>query len=211
MEQWKDVKGFEGIYQISTRGRLKSFKKDPRGRILLNNNSKGDYLSVVLASGGNIRYTRIHRLVAETFIPNPKKLPEVNHRDHNRQNNRAENLEWTTRVENHRDALKHNPAMIEGMIYYNKFIRPRLPKNIRQMQTKHLQKFQFISCNPPIEQYTMDGKYMGSFNNAKEAERKTGVCSRNICQVVSREEYRPGKIRKQAGGYKWQYTKELQE
>lgn len=182
METWKDIKGFEGIYQISNMGRVKSFKADPNGRILSIKNSKGDYLNIVLCHGNKRRSVKVHRLVAEAFIPNPDNKPEVNHKDGNKQNNRVENLEWVTRIENQRHALAHNPNILKGMVQYNRYIRPRT-----------------------IQQFTMDGRFVAEYANSTEAEKATGVCQRNILQVAGREEYKPGKIRKQAGGYIWRF------
>ncbi len=182
MEIWKDINGFEGIYQVSNKGRLKSFKQYPDGYILSTKNKKGDYLSVVLAGGGNVRYTRIHRLVAEAFIPNPKNLPEVNHKDCDKQNNRAENLEWITRTGNHIHAIKHNPDIIKGMNHYNRFVRPKT-----------------------ILQYSLDSKLLAEFPNSIAAGKATGVCYRNILQVAGKDEYRPGLTRSQAGGYIWKF------
>jgi hypothetical protein len=188
LEVWKDIKGFEGSYQISNKGRLKSFHKDKNGYIRSNKNSKGDYLSVVLMSGKHKKSTRIHRLVAEAFIPNPLNKPEVNHKDGNKQNNRVENLEWVTRKENAEHARKHNPNIIKHMNKYNQIIRPRM-----------------------INQYTLDGKFLNYFWNATEASKATGVCQRNILQVASQDEYKPGLTRKQAGGYIWKYRDEGRE
>lgn len=188
METWKDIKGFEGIYQISNMGRLKSFKGGPRGRILSNKNSNGGYFSVVLCYGTKRRYTRIHRLVAEAFVPNPHNKPEVNHIDGNKQNNRADNLEWVTRAENHSHAIKMNPNMIKGMIRYNRYTRPKT-----------------------IQQFSLDGNFVAEYPNAAEASRVTGICQRNILQVANRDEYRPGKTRRQAGGFIWRFKPEAEE
>ena len=101
-EIWKDIKDFEGIYQISNMGRLKSLKRG-RGRILSQTNSKGGYFSVVLAYGSKKRSTRIHRLVYEAFVGNiPKghKL-HVHHINHNKQDNRLENLKLVTTKEHY--------------------------------------------------------------------------------------------------------------
>lgn len=185
MEIWKDIEGFEGIYQISTKGRLKSFKAVKDGQVLSNKNSKGDYLSVVLQYKGIKKHARIHRLVAEAFIPNPDNKPEVNHIDGNKQNNCVENLEWVTRLENARHAIKSNPNIIRGINRYNKFIRPKT-----------------------IQQLSLDGILLMEFPNSKEAEKITGVCHRNILQVASGDEYKPGRTRKQAGGYIWRYKDE---
>lgn len=188
METWKDIKGFEGIYQISNMGRLKSFKSDPSGRILSLKNRKGDYLSIVLCYGTKRRYTRIHRLVAEAFVPNPHNKPEVNHIDGNKQNNRADNLEWVTRTENHRHAIKMNPNILWGIVKYNRFTRPKT-----------------------IQQFSLDGNFVAEYPNAAEASRVTGICQRNILQVANRDEYRPGKTRSQAGGFIWRFKPEAEE
>ena len=188
METWKDIKGFEGIYQISNMGRVKSFKADPNGRILSIKNSKGDYLNIVLCHGNKRRSVKVHRLVAEAFVPNPHNKPEVNHIDGNKQNNRADNLEWVTRAENHRHALALNPDMTKGMIKYNRFIRAKI-----------------------VQQFTLDGRYVAEYRNSAEAARATGVCQRNILQVANRDEYRPGKTRRQAGGFIWRFKPEAEE
>lgn len=87
-EIWKDVKGFEGIYLISNKGRLASSKRGD-WCVLSNVNSKGWYISVVLQYGDNRKSTKIHRLVYETFvksIPNGKRY-HIHHKDGNKQNN----------------------------------------------------------------------------------------------------------------------------
>jgi len=181
-EKWKPIKGFEGVYKISSHGRLKSFKSALRGRILSNINKNGDYISVVLGVKDKIRYCRIHVLVAEAFISENHEGLEVNHIDGNKQNNHIDNLEWVTRKENIRQAISLNPNILKGMIHYNKYVRP---KKIRQL--------------------TLSGELINKFNNAKEAQKITGVCQRNILQVAARTEWKPGKIRSQAGGYKWMF------
>ena len=91
-EVWKDVKGFEGLYQISSLGQVKSLR---RNKILKPKKHRCGYLIVDLCNNGEkTRY--IHRLVAEAFIPNPNNLPQVNHIDENKKNNSVNNLEWCT-------------------------------------------------------------------------------------------------------------------
>ena len=104
-EVWKWIRGYEGLYQGSTKGRIKSFHSG-EGRILTPLVAKGGYLRVKLTKDGKIRTCLIHRLVAELFIANPENKPEVHHRDDNPANNCVENLEWVTEEENTRYALE---------------------------------------------------------------------------------------------------------
>lgn len=89
MEEWKNIESFEG-YQVSNEGRIKNSK----GNILKCEKSCWGYLRVGLWKDGKQAHKQIHRLVAEAFLPNPQNLPQVNHKDENKQNNSAENLEW---------------------------------------------------------------------------------------------------------------------
>lgn len=96
-EVWKDIKGYEGLYQISNLGRV---KRVTTGRILKGDKNKDGYLLVKLCKNSIGSNKRIHRLVAEAFIPNPENKPQVNHIDENKINNRVDNLEWVTANEN---------------------------------------------------------------------------------------------------------------
>lgn len=186
-EIWKPVPGFEGLYEVSNLGRLKSYKQDPRGKILNLTNAKGDYLRVVLQGIGKQRKsTSVHRLVAEAFIPNESGLPEVNHKDGNRQNNKAENLEWCTTAENIRHAINMHPIQLAAMHRYNTEIRPH-----------------------PIIQLTKDGKIVNRFRNGADASRETGICHRNILQAAHGTDNGRGFKRKTAGGYVWRFEEEV--
>lgn len=100
-EEWRDIKGFEGLYQVSNMGRVKCLPHIVRAgknkqrmlteKILTPWKTKFGYLHINL--GRNKKFA-IHRLVATAFIENEKKLPDVNHKDENKANNKAENLEW---------------------------------------------------------------------------------------------------------------------
>ena len=96
-EIWKDIIGFEGIYEISNLGRIRRIKT---GRILSTRRSDGWYITVTLYKDKKRYGKSLHRLVSEAFIPNPDILPEVNHRDEDKTNNRVDNLEWCDRSYN---------------------------------------------------------------------------------------------------------------
>jgi len=182
MELWKDITGFEGFYQISNYGRLKSYRADACGYILQENNAKGGYLAVVLQKDRvHKRYTRIHILVAEHFLPlKTEEKMQVHHRDGNKQNNHVENLQWIAAKDHYQISLKQYPQMLNGMVNYNKQIRPIT-----------------------IQQFTLGGKFITEYVNGKEASDATGECQRNILQVANQEEFSPGRTRKQAGGFIW--------
>lgn len=113
-EVWKDVKGFEGLYEVSNQGRVRSIIRQVSdgsvrpSKVLTNRGT--DYQSVDLWTNNVGHNKLVHRLVAEAFIPNPDSLPEVNHKDNNPKNNRVENLEWVSSSQNskHRIATKQN-------------------------------------------------------------------------------------------------------
>ena len=92
-EVWCPIKGFEGLYEVSDQGRVRSLKFG-KERILKPVRTPKGYLQVSLYKNGKMKPIRIHRLVAQTFIPNPDNLPEVNHKDENKENNSVHNLEW---------------------------------------------------------------------------------------------------------------------
>lgn len=95
-EIWRDIEGFEGLYQVSSYGRIKSlnYNKTKQERILKNFLNKKGYLQVNLHKDGKIKKFSVHRLVATAFLENPNNLPQVNHKDENKSNNCVSNLEW---------------------------------------------------------------------------------------------------------------------
>jgi hypothetical protein len=101
-ETWKDIDGYEGIYQISTMGRVKRLVgySCKRERILKPCPNGRGYLHVGVLKNGKRKNLRIHRSVAVIFIPNPENKPQVNHIDGVKTNNRIDNLEWNTASEN---------------------------------------------------------------------------------------------------------------
>lgn len=134
MEEWKDVKGYEGKYQVSNKGRVKALLKwDLNKKQYVNcdqimqsvDNGKG-YLYITLSKEHKRKNHYIHRLVADAFVDNPKELKYVNHIDYNKKNNDASNLEWCTQKENvhhsicnmrHRKSISHTNT---GEMYISK-------------------------------------------------------------------------------------------
>jgi hypothetical protein len=105
VEIWRDIVGYEGLYMVSSLGRVKSLgngcSNNSKERFLkIGHNSRG-YCIVKLYKNGTKRTIVVHRLVAAAFIPNPYNLPQVNHKDENKDNNDVSNLEWCTNEYNH--------------------------------------------------------------------------------------------------------------
>lgn len=114
VEVWRPVRNFEGLYEVSNLARVRSLDRVVRGgnamsdnypinlkgRILKQCMAGNGYLFVVLCKDGKHKHVTVHRLVAETFIPNPDNLPEINHKDENKSNNVVSNLEWCDRSYN---------------------------------------------------------------------------------------------------------------
>ena len=95
IEVYKDIPGYESLYQVSNLGNVKSLKFGKE--VILSPGMRNDgYLLVNLWKNGEKKGFLVHRLVAQAFIPNPFNYPVINHKDHNRQNNNVENLEWCT-------------------------------------------------------------------------------------------------------------------
>lgn len=185
-EVWKDIPGFEGLYQISNYGRLKSFHSDCGGRILSVTNSTGWYLSIILTKDRNRFSKRIHQLVVETFLGiKSTRFIQIHHLDGNRQNNRLDNLSVIASRTHSLVSIKENPGIIRGLKKHNQETRPI-----------------------PILQFDLEGNFIAEYKNGKAASIATGVCHRNILQVANKTEYNPGLTRRQAGGFIWKFKQE---
>ena len=116
MEQWKEIPGYEGIYEVSNYGQVKRIKDEHNtyaGKILAGGFDEDGYHLVLLYKGGKRRMFKVHRLVAQAFIPNPDNLPQVNHKNTRKWDNAADNLEWSTAKHNINHAIDNglwNPS-----------------------------------------------------------------------------------------------------
>lgn len=174
-EVWKDVVGYEGIYQVSNLGQLKNIKHN---RLLTGAINRYGYVSVVLIKDKKVKNTRMHRLIAETFIPNPKNKNQVNHINGIKTDNRVENLEW---VSNHENVIHAWENGLTRPLWKNKFGK----NHNRSKEIYQIDK----NTNLVIKK----------FYGCSEAERETGVKRQNIHLCCS------GKA-KTAGGYKWEFV-----
>lgn len=151
MEIWKDIRGFEGSYQISSLGRVKSLKWGKERIMKLNKNRCG-YPMICLTHKYQKISKLIHKLVAEAFIPNPDNKSEIDHIDTDKTNNRVENLRWCTRSEN-----LNNPLTVEK--YRNSYQNSTATKKIMK----------------PVIQLSRQGKPLRYFESATEAKRGTKI------------------------------------
>lgn len=174
-EKWKDVKGFEGLYRVSSFGNVFSVRY---GKNLSVWKDKDGYLRCSLTNNGKVRQTSIHRLVADSFIENKENKPEVNHKNGIRSDNRIENLEWVTSLENQRhkyNILGYFPSkesiskMIDGAKKYAK-----LPKVKKERAEK--MRLQFSKKIIDITTGTI-------FNSQREAAQSL-KCTQGLISMV---------------------------
>lgn len=133
-EIWKPIVGYEGLYEISSLGRVKSLhnlqrkrtnervkiKPRPKEKILKPTVSTHGYIMYHLTKNNSIFNASGHRIIAQAFIPNPLNKPQVNHIDNNRLNNNISNLEWVTALENTHHCIKQKRNMFGEKHYLSK-------------------------------------------------------------------------------------------
>lgn len=158
-EEWRDVKGYEGLYRVSKEGKVISVERIVNGRkrreceMRQKTRFHRPYLWVTLAKEGRSDSYLVHRLVAEAFVQNPNGYTYVNHKDENPSNNNADNLEWCTQKYNCNYGTR----------------TARIKANMPQTKT--------------VYQITMKGMMIAEFPSIQEAARRTGICAGHICDV----------------------------
>lgn len=185
-EIWKDVVGYEGLYQVSNIGNVKSLNWRGLGKpknLYLKPHNKG-YLQVELAKDGNKKCYTVHQLVATAFIPNPNNLAQINHKDEDKKNNRVDNLEWCTRSYNAAYSIDRHPE--------------RKPNGIGRRKGS---RFKGINSELKILQLSLDGEIVKEWSCSRDIFLKTGMSDWSISECCRGN-------RKTAYGYKWQYANE---
>lgn len=190
LEIWKDIECYEGIYQISNLGNVKSlprlvknkngYRKVQGGLLKTCLNSKG-YVIVPLTTKQKSKFYFVHRLIANAFIPNHENKPYINHKDCNQKNNNIENLEWCTQKENVNHAIKNGR-------YENVF---RVAKTKRPEHNKHLRK--------NIIQKDLEGNFIKQWNGIIRASKELNLDSRGLSHVLNGKQ-------KTCGGYIWEFV-----
>lgn len=185
VEIWKPIRGYEGWYEVSNLGRVKSVERDViyyvngkqfvrhyKEKIKEPNTNRGGYLYVILYKNGVGETKRVHRLVAEAFIPNEENKPEIDHINTIRDDNRVENLRWATHQENNNNELT-------------------LAKHFEKLINRE-------DMSKPVNQYTLEGELIKVWPSISDCGR-SGFCYQHISKCCN------GK-RKTHKGYVWSFN-----
>ena len=184
-EKWISVKGFEGLYEVSNLGRIKSLTKivwngkgyyTKKESFIKPSVNKGGYLHTRLCKNGKLSSFTVHRLVAESFVSNDEGKPQVNHIDGDKENNAICNLEWCTNYENYKHAVEN------GL------------KDMKKVSIESVKKSRRGVSQIDIS----SGLVIFEFKSIMDAQRAAGVPNSHIVRVCK------GKLNT-AGGYKWRY------
>ena len=185
-EQWKDIRGHEGLYQVSSLGRIKSCSKvlyysngktiHRKEMIRVLSNSGSGYLTVTLSKNNKSRTYNVHSLVATAFLENPENLPYINHKDEDKTNNIIDNLEWCSESYN----TTYNNAMK------------------RRVEARN--KNNSYGAEKKVFQYDLHGNLIKIWDSLISIERDFGYKHTNISSCCSNKKYR-----NTAYGYKWSY------
>ena len=180
--QWCDIIGYENEYQINQFGEIRTLKDSPKLKkydVLKPQISKRNgYVYQMLYKNGKEKLLRVHRLVAMAFLPNPNNLPQVNHKDGNKQNNSVDNLEWCEQSDNMKHAYK-NGLQIPSENQRKAIINTNKLKQKKVCQIK-------------------DGEVINTFSGISEASRQTKIsisCISRCCNLK----------RKSTNGYEWRF------
>jgi hypothetical protein len=178
-EIWKDVEGYEGLYQVSNFGNIRSlrYRNQTKTQLLKKQLDRYGYEVICLSKKGVVKSKRINRLVALAFIPNPENKPHINHIDGEPKNNKVENLEWCTQKEN----IQH------------------LYKILKYKSHMNGRKGAKSNCNKRVIQLDKTKQYIKTWDCILDASKKLNISSSAISNCLTNRS-------KTAGGYVWKYA-----
>lgn len=162
-EIWKDIPDYEGLYQVSNLGRIKSLPRNgtiKKERILKQTLDTTGYLTIGLHKDNKVKKVNVHRLIAKTFIPNINNYNVINHIDGNKTNNKIENLEWCTQSHNAKESIR-----LGLQIPYNKKI---------------------------VLQYDKNGNFIKEYKSTCDAQRETKIFQSNISKCCLKQRHTAG-------------------
>ena len=204
-EIWKDIQGYEGYYQVSSMGSVRSCDRtiidsvgrshSYNGQILTPMTVAGGYLEVNLSKGDKRKPVHVHRLVAEAFIPNPDGLPAINHIDEDKKNNIVSNLEWCTYKYN----ANYGTAKVRSIKKRSR--NSQWYESVKKHTSKLGKKYGRVNgriTSKPVLQYSVDGKLIKEWPSVREAKRKLGIDNSSISRCCKGRQ-------RTAGGYIWKF------
>lgn len=196
-EIWKDIKGYEGLYQVSNLGNVKSlcYRNQKKAKNLTPQITNRGYIAVMLSKKKTMKLFLVHRLVAMAFVDNPNNYPIVNHKDENPLNNHMDNLEWCTYSHNRIYSMNIHPERRKELANNLRKYSPRTQKGVPH---KYYQKVAILDDNNDI---------ICMYENAATAAESLGLKTCNITEVCKANENLTVGVRQQiskkrrTGGY----------
>lgn len=185
-EIWKDIYEYEGLYQVSNFGNVRSLPRNKvKGKLLNQEKTRNNYLRVSLSKDGKTQHMLVHRLVAYAFIPNDDLFKtDINHIDENTMNNNVNNLEWCDKVYNNNYGSRKDKA--------SKSLTNRKDESKR------------------VAQYSLDGKLLKIWPSVKEITRNFKTCERSITNCCNGGHFDKRRNKfvnvSQSNGFIWKYV-----